>query len=131
MLTSRLHKSQILKSQFQIQNLERSKQNFERKILFSTFSLMIYHIFLKHKCEVRVNIFEFLMLILKVSVMKFVKDSESYVCIKAYRQVQLSTYELINTYDHVETFRLHFDLAYCIKYMNPDSYFNLLLLLSM
>ena len=126
----RLHKSQILKWQFRIQNLENSKQNFERKILFSTFSLMFYHIFLKQKCELRVNILEFLMSILKVSVVKFVKDSESYVCIKAYSQVQLFTYELINTYEYVETFRRHFDLAYCIKYMNPDSYFNLLLLLS-
>ena len=120
MLTSRLHKLQILKSQFRIQNLENSKQNFEPKILFSTFSLIFYHIFLKHKCELRVNIFEFLMLILKVSAVKFVKDSESYVCIKAYSQVQLFTYELINTYEYVETFRLHFDLAYCIKCMNPD-----------
>ena len=40
----RLYKSQILKSQFRNQNLENSKQNFERKILFSTFSLMFYHI---------------------------------------------------------------------------------------
>ena len=130
MLTPRLHKLQILKLQFRIQNLENSKQNFEPKILFSTFSLIFYHIFLKHKCELRVNIFEFLMLILKVSVMKFANDSESYVCNKAYSQVQFFTYELINTYEYVETFRLHFDPAYCIEYMNPDSYFNLLLLLS-
>ena len=60
MLMSRLYKLQILKSQFHIQNLENSKQNFEPKILFSTFSLIFYHIFLKHKCELRVNIFEFL-----------------------------------------------------------------------
>ena len=51
--------------------------------------------------------------------MKVVKDSESYVCMKAYSQVQLFTYEPINTYEYAETFRLHFDLAYCIKYMNP------------
>ena len=91
---------------------------------------MFYHIFLKHKCELRINIFEFLMLILKISVMKFVKDSESYLCIKAYTPMHLFTYEPINTYEYLETFRLYFDLAYCIKYMNPDSYFNLLLLLS-
>ena len=62
--------------------------------------------------------------------MKFVKDSEFYLCIKAYTQVHLFTYDSINTYEYVETFHLYFDLAYCIKYMNPDSYFNLLLLVS-
>ena len=120
---------QILKPQFRIQNLT-VIANFELQILFSTFSLMFYHIFLKHKCELWINIFEFLMLILQISIMNFVKDSESYEYVKAFSQVQLFTYEPINTYEYVETFYLHFDLAYCIKYMNPDSCFILSLLLS-
>ena len=120
---------QILKPQFRIQNLT-VIANFELQILFSTFSLMFYHIFLKHKRELWVNIFEFLMLILQLSIMNFVKDSESYEYVKAFSQVQLFTYEPINTYEYVETFYLHFDLAYCIKYMNPDSCFILSLLLS-
>ena len=91
---------------------------------------MFYQIFLKHKRELWVNVFEFLMLILQISIMNFVKDSESYEYIKAFSQVQLFTYEPINTYEYVETFYLHFDLAYCIKYMNPDSCFILSLLLS-
>ena len=70
------------------------------------------------------------MLILKISVMKFVNYSESYDCIKTYSQVQLFIYKPINTYEYVETFCLHFDFAYCIKYKNPESYFNLFLLLS-
>ena len=39
---------------------ESNSNNFKLETLFSVFSLMFYHFFLKHNCELRIKIFAFL-----------------------------------------------------------------------
>ena len=95
---------------------------------------MFYHIFLKHNRELRIKIFEFLILISVLNVMKYFNHSEVYDGIKICSQLHFFTYESINTCDNVETPCLHSDLVFFsiskLQYRNSNSYFNLLLLLS-
>ena len=104
------------------------------EILFSVFTLMFYHIFLKHNRELRIKIFEFLILISVFNVMKYFNHSEVYDGIKICSQLHFFTYESINTCDNLETSCLHSGLAFFsiskLQYRNSNSYFNLLLLLS-
>ena len=66
--------------------------------------------------------------------MKYFNHSEVYGSIKAYGQLQLFTYESINTCGTVETLCLHSHFAFFsiskLQHRNSNSYFNLLLLLS-
>ena len=93
---------------------------------------MLYHIFLKHNCELTIKIFEFLILISVLNVMKYFNHSEVYDGIKICSQLRFFTYESINTCDNVETSCLHSDLVFSsiskLQYRNSNSYFNLLLL---
>ena len=113
---------------------ESNSNNFKPEILFSVFTLMFYHIFLKHNLELRAKIFEFLILISVLNVIKYFNHSEVYDGIKIYSQLHFFTYESINTCDNVETSCLHSDLAFFsvskLQSRNSNSYFNLLLLLS-
>ena len=106
-----------------------NSNNFKPEILFAVFTLMFYHIFLKCK-----NIFEFLILISVVDVMKYFNHSEVYDGIKICSQLHFFTYESINTCDNVETSCLHSDLVFFsiskLQFRNSNSYFNLLLLVS-
>ena len=113
---------------------ESNSNNFKPDILFSVFTLMFYHIFLKHNRELRIKIFEFLILISVFNVKKYFNHSEVYDGIKICSQLHFFTYESINTCDNVETSFLHSDLVFFsiskLQYRNSNSYFNLLLLLS-
>ena len=55
-----------------------NSNNFKPEILFSVLSLMFYHIFLKHNGELRIKIFEFLILISLLNVMKHFNHSDVY-----------------------------------------------------
>ena len=113
---------------------ESNTNSFKPEILSSVFTLMFYHIFLKHNRELRIKIFEFLILISVLNVMKYFNHSEVYDGIKIFIQLHFFTYESINTCDNVETSCLHSDLVFFsiskLQYRNSNSYFNLLLLLS-
>ena len=89
---------------------------------------------MKHNRELRIKIFEFVILISVLNVMKYFNHSEVYGSIKICGQLHFFTYESINTCDTVETSCLHFDLVFFLifrlQYRNSNSYFNLLLLLS-
>ena len=61
---------------------ESNSSNFKLEILFSVFSLKFYHIFLKHSRGLRIKIFEFLILISVLNVMKYFNHSEVYDGIK-------------------------------------------------
>ena len=108
--------------------------SFELEILFSVFSLMFYHIFLKHNCELRVKMFEFLILRSVFNVMKYFNHSKVYDGIKICSQSYFFTHESINTCDNGETSCLYSDLVFFsiskLQYRKSNSYFNLLLLLS-
>ena len=82
---------------------ESNSNNFKPEILFSVFTLIFYHIFLKHNRELRIKIFGFLLLISVFNVMKHFNHSEVYDGIKICSQLQFFTYESINTCDNVET----------------------------
>ena len=113
---------------------ESNSKNFKTEILFSVFSLMFYYIFLKHNREFRIKIFEFVILISVLNVMKYFNHSEVYDGIKICSQLHFFNYESINTCDTVETSCLHSDLVFFsiskLQYRNSNFYFNLLLLLS-
>ena len=112
---------------------ESNINNFKPGILFSVFTLKFYHIFLRHNRELRIKIFECLILISVLNVMKYFNHSEVYDGIKICSQFRFFTYESINTCDNVETSCLHSDLVFFtiskLQYRNSNSYFNLLLLL--
>ena len=95
---------------------------------------MFYHIFLKHNRELRIKVFEFLILISVLNVMKYFNHSKAYDGIKNCSQLRFFTYESINTRNNVETLCLHSDLVFFsiskLQYRNSSSYFNLLLLFS-
>ena len=95
---------------------------------------MFYYIFLKHNHELRIKIFQFVILISVLNVMKYFNHSEVYDGMKTSGQLHFFTYESINTCDTVETSCLHSDLVFFsiskLQYRNSNSYFNLLLLLS-
>ena len=95
---------------------------------------MLYHIFLKHNRELRIKIFEFLVLISVLNVMKYFNHSEVYDSIKICSQLHFFTYKSINTFNDIETSCLHSDLVFFsiskLQYRNSNSYFSLLLLLS-
>ena len=57
---------------------ESNSNNVKPEILFSVFSLMFYHIFLKDNCELKMKIFEFLVLISVLNVMKYFNHLEVY-----------------------------------------------------
>ena len=61
---------------------ESNSKNFKPEILFSIFSLMFHYIFLKHNRELRIKIFEFVILISMLNVMKYFNHSEVYNDIK-------------------------------------------------
>ena len=65
---------------------ESNSKNFKPEILFSVFSLMFYYIFLKHNRELRIKIFEFVILISVLNVMKYFNHSEVYDGIKTCSQ---------------------------------------------
>ena len=94
---------------------------------------MFYHIFLKHNRELRIKIFEFLILISVLNVMKYFNHSVVYDGIKIGSQLHFFTYKSIDTCDNVETSCLHSDLVFFsvskLQYRNSNSYFSLLLLL--
>ena len=91
---------------------ESNSNNFKPEILFSVFTLMFYHIFLRHNRELRIKIFEFLILISVLNVMKYFSHSEVYEGIKICSQLYFFTYESINKCDNVETSCLHSDLVF-------------------
>ena len=96
---------------------------------------MFYHSFLKNNRELRVKIFRFLTLNSVLNVMKYFNLSEVYDGIKICSQLHFFTYESIITCGNVETSCLHSDLIFFFsiskfQYENSNSYFNLLLLLS-
>ena len=82
----------------------------------------------------RIKIFEFVILISVLNVMKYLNHSEVYGGIKTCSQLQFFTYESINTCDTVETSCWHSDIVLFsiskLQYRNSNSYFSLLLLLS-
>ena len=83
-----------------------------RSCFHSVFSLIFYYIFLKHNCELRIKIFEFVILISVLSVMKYFNHSDVYDGIKTCSQLRFFTYEFINTCDTVETSCLYSELAF-------------------
>ena len=91
---------------------ESNSNNFKLEILFLVLTLMFYHILLKHNLELRIKIFEFLILISVLNVMKYFNHSEVYDGIKICSQLHFFTYESINTCDNVETSCLHSDLVF-------------------
>ena len=95
---------------------------------------MFYYIFLKHNRELRIKIFEFVILISVINVMKYFNHSEVYGSIKTCSLLHFFTYESIKTCNTVETSCLQSDLLFFsiskLQYRNSNSYFNLLLLLS-
>ena len=113
---------------------ESNSKSFKPEILFSIFSLLFYYILLKHNRELRVKIFEFVILILVLNVMKYFNHSDVYGGIKTCSQLHFFTYESTNTCDIVKTSCLHSDLVFFsiskLQYRNSNSYFNILLLLS-
>ena len=112
---------------------ESNSNNFKPEILFSVITLMFYHIILKHNRELRIKIFEFVILISVLSVMEYFNHSEVYDGINICSQLHIFTYESINTCDNVETSCLHSDLVFFsipkLQYRNSNSYFSLLLLI--
>ena len=113
---------------------ESNNKNFKSEILLSVFSLMFYYIFLKHNGELRIKIFEFVILISVLNIMKYFNHSEVFDGIKTCSQLHFFAYESTNTCDTVETSCLHSDFVFFsiskLQYRNSNSYFNLLLLLS-
>ena len=95
---------------------------------------MFYYIFLTRNRELRIKIFEFVILISVLNVMKYFKHSEVYVGVKTYSPLHFFTYESINTCDTREISCLHCDLVFFsiskLQYKNFNSYFSLMLLLS-
>ena len=67
--------------------------NFKLEILFSVFSLMFCHIFLEHNRKLRIKIFEFLIIISVLNVMKYFNHSEVYDGIKTCILSHFFTYE--------------------------------------
>ena len=102
--------------------------------MFSVFSLIFYLIFLKHNRELRIKIFEFLIFISVLNVMKYFNHSEFYDGIKIYSQLNFITYRSINTCDNAETSCLYSGLVFVsiskLQCRNSNSYFNFLLLFS-
>ena len=80
--------------------------------MFSVFSLMFGHVFLKHNRELRIKIFELLFLISMLIVMKYSNHSEAYNNIRTCIQSHLVTYESINTYEYVEISCLYPDITF-------------------
>ena len=119
---------------FSQNNSKNNSKNIKPEILFSVFGLIFYHIFLKHNHELRIKIFEFVILTSVINVMKYFTHSEVYDGIKTCSQLHFFTYGSINTCDTVGTSCLHSDLVFFsiskLQYRNSNSYFNLLLLLS-
>ena len=95
---------------------ESNSKNFKPEILFSVFSFMVYYIFLKPNRELRIKIFEFVILILVLNVIKYFNHSEVYDGIKTCSQLHFVTYESINTRDTVETSCLHSDLVFFLNF---------------
>ena len=112
---------------------ESNSNNLKLEILFLVFTVMFYYIFLKHKRELRIEIFEFLTLISVLNVMKYFNHSEVYDGIKI-SQLHFFTYESTNTCHNEENSCLHSDLVFFsiskLQYRNSNFYFSLLLLLS-
>ena len=119
---------------FSQNNSKNNSKNFKSEILFSVFGLMFYYIFLKHNRELRIKIFEFVILISVLNVMKYFNHSEVYGGIKTCSQLHFFTYESTKTCNTVETSCFQSDLVFFsiskLQYRNSNSYFNLLLLLS-
>ena len=113
---------------------ESNSNNFKPEILFSVFSLTFYHIISKHNREIMIKIFEFLILISVLNVMKYFIHTEVHDGIKTCSQSRFFTYGSINICDNVETSRFYSDLVFSsiskLQYRNFNSYFNLLLFLS-
>ena len=86
---------------------------------------------MKHNRELRIKVFEFVILISVLNVMKYFKHSEVYDGIKTGSQLHFFIYESINT---CGTWCLHSDLVFYsiskLQYRNSNSYFRLLLLVS-
>ena len=95
---------------------ESNSKNFKPEILFSVFSLMFYYIFLKHNRELRIKIFEFVILISVLNVMKYFNHSDVSDGIKTCSQLHFFTYESANTCDTVETSCLHSDLVFFLSF---------------
>ena len=102
--------------------------------MFSVFSLIFYLIFLKHNRELRIKIFEFLIFISVLNVMKHFNHSEFYDGIKIYSQSTIFTYGSINTCNSAETSCLYSGLVFVsiskLQCRHSNSYFNFLLLFS-
>ena len=64
---------------------ESNSNNFKPEILFLVFTLMLYHIFLKRNQKLRIKVFEFLILISALNVMKYFNHSKVYDGIKICR----------------------------------------------
>ena len=113
---------------------ESNSNNFKPEILFSVFSLTFYHVISKHNREIMIKIFEFLILISVLNVMKYFIHTEVHDGIKTCSQSRFFTYGSINICDNVETSRFYSDLVFSsiskLQYRNFNSYFNLLLFLS-
>ena len=110
---------------------ENNSNNFKLEILFLVFSSIFYHIILKHNRKLRIKIFEFLILLSALNVMKYFNHSDG---IKTCSQSHLFIYESISICDNEETSSVYSDLVFIsiskLEYRNSNSYFNLLLLLS-
>ena len=87
---------------------ESNSKSFKPEILFSV-SLMFYYILLKHNCKLRTKIFELLIIISVLNVMKYFNHSEVSDGIKNCSQLHFFTYQSINTCNTVETSCLHPD----------------------
>ena len=97
---------------------ESNSKNFKPEILFSVFSLMFYYFFLKRNRELRIKIFEFVILISVLNVMKYFNHSEVYGSIKTCSQLHFFTYESVNTCDTVGTSCLHSDFVFFSQFLN-------------
>ena len=73
---------------------------------------MFYHVFLKHNRELTIKIFEFLILLSVLNVLKYFNHSEVYDRIKICSQLHFFTYESINTCDNVEILSLPSELVF-------------------
>ena len=97
-------------------------------------NLRVVAMILNRRSCFQIKIFEFLLLISVLNVMKYSNHSKVYDGIKTGSQSHFFTYESINMFDNVEFLCLQSDLVLFsiskLQYRNSISYFNLLLLFS-
>ena len=114
---------------------ESNSDNLE--ILTSVFSIIFYHIFLKHSGELRIEYLNFLFWF-QCSMLSKTSTIQSFVTVQKLNsqcsQSHFFTYESINACENLETSCLYSDFVFSsiskIRQRNSNSYFNLLLLLS-